>query len=85
MSNFKLTVENTRHFAARSEDLIVNNVRTTASTLVEWLPWKKKRKQIETVEVPHKIPTSQQFIFSQGYIQDFLRKRGGGVTLGLQN
>lgn len=34
----KLTVEKTRHFAVLSADLIANNVRTTASTLVEWLP-----------------------------------------------
>ena len=34
----KLTVENTRLFAVLSADLIANNVRTTASTFVEWLP-----------------------------------------------
>ena len=37
-SPVKLTVEKTRHFAVLSADLIANNVRTTASTLVEWLP-----------------------------------------------
>ena len=61
MKNYHLTVENTRHFAALSDVLIVNKVRTTASTLVEWLPWKKQKKQIQAVKVHHQIPNSQLF------------------------